>query len=65
MFKQMKPDETATGSVFTAANNAFDMERIRLSGTRSQEINKTYLLHVQNDQVLREACYILLDWIGN
>ena len=52
MFKQMKPDETATGSVFTAANNAFDMERIRLSGTRSQERSNRNLpaAPLQNDQ---------------
>ncbi|MFZ1529137.1 MAG: carboxy terminal-processing peptidase [Ferruginibacter sp.] len=62
-YSSFKEKELAADAGLTVENNSFDKERIKLGGSRSEEINKTYLLQIGKDKELAEACNIFADWI--
>lgn len=44
-------------------NNSFDNERFALLSEYSKEVNDSYLKDIKTDPVIREAMYIMLDWL--
>lgn len=64
MFKQLRKEDKEDRPGISVTNNGFDIQRINQSAAHNQAINKTYLLHVQEDRVLNEAYKIMMDWIG-
>jgi carboxyl-terminal processing protease len=63
MYQQFSGEKDNPHS-FTVTNNGFDWQRVLQSTQRSKDINKTYLEQLKRDEIVIEACNILMDWNG-
>ena len=60
-FTDIKALKTGDLTNLNVDNNAFDKERIALSGKQTIETNKSYLENISNDTEIEEVCNILSD----